>query len=90
MQEPNQLGRFDICVFCDEPVTLMDRLAPGYVNGKVHWECGLRQVVGGVNHQRQTCSCCGGTDLPDPPGMTPREAAKAAAFAWMLRDRKEY
>jgi hypothetical protein len=42
-----------------------------------HRECLLRSVVGSVGHQLGRCSCYGG-DEDDPPGMTPREAARAA------------
>lgn len=70
-----------VCMYCDEP------FEPGdsgflYCNGPaVHLECGMRQVVGGVNHQLGLCTCCGGTLGTDPPGLTPREAARAA---WKL------
>lgn len=64
------------CAFCDEPVLPGEALAA--TNVLAHWECGLRAVVGGVNHLRGLCSCCGGTEPPDPPGMTRREAARAA------------
>lgn len=44
-----------------------------------HQECMLRQVVGSVGHQKHLCSCDGGPGLmDDPPGMTLREAARAA------------
>jgi hypothetical protein len=50
------------------------------VNGgasPVHRECLVRMVVGSVGHQLRRCSCFGGGE-EDPPGMTPREAARAA------------
>lgn len=43
-----------------------------------HWECNLRGIIGGLNHLNGACSCCGGTDDPDPPEMTKRQAAQAA------------
>lgn len=43
-----------------------------------HYACHMRGVLGGVNHQRKLCTCCGGTLDPDPEGMTRREAAEAA------------
>lgn len=74
------------CPHCDEAIAPGDRLATGYAFQAVHWECGLRAVIGGVNHQRGTCSCCpGGTDDPDPPDMTRREAAHAAAAEFFAR-----
>lgn len=42
-----------------------------------HLDCFLRQIYGSVGHQLQMCSCYGGT-TEDPPGMTKREAARAA------------
>jgi hypothetical protein len=44
-----------------------------------HALCQLRQLVGGLNHLRGTCTCCGGTDDPDPPGLSRRNAAIAAS-----------
>lgn len=67
------------CIWCQEPIEDGDD-GQLYNTGLVtHVECLLRQVVGGVNHQLGRCSCCGGTEDPDPPGMTAREAARAAA-----------
>lgn len=48
-----------------------------------HRECLLRHVVGSVGHQLGKCSCFGG-DYEDPPGMTKREAARAAVAQYML------
>lgn len=43
-----------------------------------HYECSFRSICGGVNHQLGRCHCCGGTEDPDPPHLTRREAALAA------------
>lgn len=43
-----------------------------------HYGCHMRRIVGGLNHQRGQCTCCGGTLDPDPENMTRREAATAA------------
>lgn len=72
------------CIFCEEPIAMGDELHRnpiGTADGPriAHYECALRQVVGGVNHQRGRCTCCGGTEPPDPPRLTRREAALAAA-----------
>ena len=75
----------DTCVYCDEPVLPGDRLAP-FFKQSVHWECGLRSVVGGLNHLNGLCTCCGGTLPPDPEGATRREAARVAAQAWIARN----
>jgi hypothetical protein len=52
----------------------------------IHRECMLRQIVGSVGHQLGTCSCHGGEGPCDPPGMTVREAARAAAD--LFRERR--
>lgn len=66
-----------ICYWCREPILPHERLSPQ--NLTAHWECGLRAVAGGINHQRGQCICCGGTEPPDPPDLSRREAANAAA-----------
>jgi hypothetical protein len=38
----------------------------------------LRLVIGGAHHQLGNCTCCGGQQPPDPPGLTKREAARVA------------
>jgi hypothetical protein len=71
-----------VCVWCEE---LIDEHDSGivYANGPVaHRDCFLRQVIGGVNHIRGCCTCHGGTEPPDPPEMTRREAAEAAVAAF--------
>jgi hypothetical protein len=76
------------CAWCEEG------FAPGDVGYLVplvgdtitdmayHAECFLRTVLGGVNHHKGLCTCCGGDEEPDPSGMTKREAARAAADAF--------
>jgi hypothetical protein len=46
-----------------------------------HHECAFRMIAGSVGHIRKTCECFGGSE-GDPPGMTTREAAKAAVAEW--------
>lgn len=70
-----------LCEWCDEPVTPAELKCSATVNRSgqaVHDACGLRGVIGSVGHQMRRCSCYGGTE-EDPPGMTRREAARAAA-----------
>lgn len=73
------------CLWCDEDV-LPDEpqemrnvsAGPGKIETRViHHECAARSALGSVGHQAGRCSCYGGTD-EDPPGMTKREAARAA------------
>lgn len=79
----------ELCGWCGEPIEADDfgvtmPLLGGFdLNVDVteihfHYECHCRQIFGGVNHQRGKCICCGGKEPPDPPGMTKREAARAA------------
>lgn len=70
-----------LCPWCDEPVLDGEELAPGH-RQPTHYECGLRAAVGSVGHQRGLCWCYGGTE-EDPPWMTRRQAAQAAA-AYLL------
>jgi hypothetical protein len=71
------------CIYCQEAIAEDDEgIVMPYHETEVSWkpthrECLLRQVVGSVGHQQKRCSCHGGTE-EDPPGLTKREAAKAA------------
>jgi hypothetical protein len=83
----NQVPGLPICILCDEPILAGEVVDPDGIYSEgghrlVHFECKLRAILGGLNHMKGTCSCCGGTDDPDPPGMTRREAAKAAYAYW--------
>lgn len=78
--------RFELCQWCGEVITLGEPRSPSMLDGKpMHWECGLRMVAGGARHILKLCTCCGGTEEPDPPGMSKREAARFAAtvFQWV-------
>lgn len=81
----------DDCIHCgdligpnepSEAIWAMGEL--GGVERRRHEECAIRSAIGGLNHLRGTCYCCGGTDDPDPPNMTRREAAMAAVAYWRL------
>ena len=69
-QEPIARGDSGIMIIFATPTDL--ELAP------VHIECEMRKLVGGVNHQLKRCICCGGTEPPDPPGISRRHAARLA------------
>lgn len=78
------------CGRCGEPIALGDDgfVLPHHSNAHVrqvayHYACHLRSVCGGLNHLLGRCTCCGGTETPDPPGMTKREAAEAAVKEWL-------
>jgi hypothetical protein len=84
------------CTWCDEVIVEGDdgmlipflgadspvRMLP------YHYACNLRITIGGVNHQRGGCSCCGGSLPPDPPELTARKAAELAV--WAFNWRKEF
>lgn len=83
----------DFCAHCREEIGLDDRVRsiPSLSCDKsepavvlFHEECFLRRIFGGLNHQMRRCTCCGGTEPPDPEGMTRREAARAAVELWMV------
>jgi hypothetical protein len=81
----------DHCLWCRELLRAGDRLAPDPVGTPVgprrqHWACGLRSVIGGLNHLNGRCSCCGGDLPPDPEGVSRRMAAEMAAQAWLARN----
>lgn len=80
-----------LCLWCQEPIAAGDQgfLIP-HVDTTItlkphHLECQIRSIVGGVNHIEGRCLCCGGTEDPDPPGLTRRQAAVMAERAWRLR-----
>jgi len=71
-----------LCALCDERIASVDRGTfiyavsddrPGRVQ-PVHVECSYRSVMGGIGHQKRTCTCFGGKDDPDM-GLTRRQSA---------------
>lgn len=68
----------NLCGWCREPVDLENDNHPAYREA-MHYECGIRLMVGSVAHLEGRCSCyVPGATETDPPGMTLREAAVAA------------
>jgi len=82
------------CLHCGEPIVAGDDgvVQLCIMHGRrpewrpAHDECNLRAAIGGLAHIEGRCMCCGGTDPPDPPGMTRREAARAAVRAYRQRE----
>ena len=73
------------CGWCEEPVqpASICEMVTHWEGGtwrRLPWhrECRVRSVLGGVNHLQGRCTCCGGTEPPDPPELTRRQAAIAA------------
>ncbi len=79
--DPSVQTSFSICPLCDEPILENDKKS-SFMNPLAHWECGMRGVLGGVNHMIGRCTCCGGTEPPDPPGLSRRQAAREAVKQW--------
>jgi hypothetical protein len=71
------------CIHCGEVIIAGDA---GFVNPTAHYECFFRRVIGGINHVLGKCTCCGGTEPPDPPELTKRQAAEAACRQWHVRN----
>jgi hypothetical protein len=76
------------CYQCEEdilPGEFVERIplinATHVVSTHVHYECGIRSVIGSVAHQKGKCICFGGEvhDEEHEKGMSKREAARAAA-----------
>ena len=74
----------EICLHCREPIKPYERRSP--MLQPFHLACGLRMIIGGYNHICGRCSCCGGTEDPDPPGLSKREAARLAVDEWRRRE----
>jgi len=77
------------CHYCGETIKIDElSMSMPHYKGKTftmyeyHCECRNRMQIGGLNHLKGTCKCCGGNDPPDPPEMTKREAAIAACDLW--------
>lgn len=81
-----------LCHHCKEPIAQDDDgfIVPVAYGCEIalHYACHMRGIVGGVNHLRGSCTCCGGDDPPDPPNMTKRQAAIAAVKLWEQQRRQ--
>jgi len=71
------------CIYCGDPVFPNEISLPINISDVIHRECDIRMIAGSIGHQMKTCSCYGG-NYEDPPEMTKREAAHAAAFMFLL------
>ena len=79
------------CEHCGEPILPTDRVDEDRMEGgrALHFECGARLALGSVAHIEHRCSCyVPDSDEFDPPGMTRRQAAKAALDLYLNRHRR--
>ena len=82
---------FDRCEWCGELILPGEPVSPMLVTKMdgtritQHHECGFRSIAGGANHILRICTCCGGTEPPDPPEMSVRDAARWAlqVYHWV-------
>ena len=83
-----------MCAWCDERIDAQDygyaiplvRPIDAVMTQYRHHECFARCILGSVAHQNRRCSCfVPGSEEEDPPGMTRREAARAALKLWSER-----
>ena len=74
-----------VCPLCDEPVWGDAANAPLYTEDgarTVHWQCMLRQVVGGIGHLVAHEHWCGAPRHDPDAGLTYRQSALLTA-AWV-------
>lgn len=85
------------CPWCGEPVLDGEDspAIPGVASHDGRWhrwhrECVERMAIGSLAHITGQCACYGeaGVDDLDPPGMTKREAARAAVAEYERRQRE--
>jgi hypothetical protein len=81
------------CQHCGEPILASDSKSGEATNGRLcnlHTECALRIVAGSVGHQLGLCGCPGNPGIMgDPPGVTKRQAAFAAATLSIASDARK-
>lgn len=66
------------CQYCEEPLTSEERQKDFFMRA-LHAECFARMILGSCAHLQKRCSCfIPGSTEGDPPGMTRRQAARAA------------
>lgn len=73
--EQNELP---LCEWCKEEILAEELVLPKSAEFQFHRDCLIRIVAGSIGHQNKSCSCYGGIE-EDPPGLTARQAATAAA-----------
>jgi hypothetical protein len=80
----------ELCFHCEEVIAEGERGFSSMYMGErgsrriyFHRDCFLRGISGSVAHIQHKCSCyVPGASEGDPPGMTKREAARAAVAEW--------
>ena len=69
----------DTCIICGEPILPGEARDAMIQNATAHFECGFRSIAGVLNHLLKRCHCYGGTEPPDPPDLSKRDAARLAS-----------
>lgn len=71
-----------LCAWCGEAIADGDQGIINLQGYTWHRDCHLRGAIGGYHHLMGACTCCGGTEPPDPPYLTRRVAAALAVQVW--------
>ncbi len=79
---------YELIVDGDAGLIVPHTTRQGVADEPRHVDCFVREVLGGLNHLRGRCTCSGGTEPPDPPGLTLRQAATAAVDFFNIRRSK--
>ena len=64
------------CVYCDETIEDHDAWSPLNAVQYGHYECGLREVMGGIGHHIAHEYWCGQPRHDPDAGLTRRQSAK--------------
>lgn len=79
----------DTCLWCEEPILGHEPAQRSGDGSGAHKACALRMIVGSVAHLEKRCVCyVPGSQAGDPPDMSMRAAAEAAAWLF-ARSRPE-
>lgn len=71
------------CSWCEEPILPGEKTLPN-LQPPAHVPCGVRMMVGSLAHVEGRCGCfVEGSEEGDPLGITKRQAAEAAAMAYL-------
>lgn len=76
-----------VCSYCNEHILPHEAQDKFVCGAPFHMDCHARAVIGSVAHIQERCSCfIPGSNEHDPPGMSKRQAARAAVEALRLKN----